>query len=110
MCDHQDTIDTVVDGDTWDTRDTVGDGDGAAVCPCRPWEVDTEARAARQLCLYIWPGWSDKVASSAWKSSIRRFVITEKAPTRAFSWLKAASTAFTFKTLLRHAKFIRDSG
>ena len=32
----------------------------------------------------------------------RRFVITEKAPTRAFSWLKAATTAFTFKTLLRH--------
>ena len=25
---------------------------------------------------------------SASKSSIRRFVITEKAPTRAFSWLK----------------------
>ena len=23
-------------------------------------------------------------------------------PTRAFSWLKAATTAFTFKTLLRH--------
>ena len=32
--------------------------------------------------------------------AIRRFVITEKAPTRAFSWLKAATTAFTFKTLL----------
>ena len=31
---------------------------------------------------------------SAPKSSIRRFVITEKAPTR--------TTAFTFKTLLRH--------
>ena len=28
--------------------------------------------------------------------------ITEKAPTRVFSWLKAATTAFTFKTLLRH--------
>ena len=28
--------------------------------------------------------------------------ITEKAPTRASSWLKAATTAFTFKTLLRH--------
>ena len=28
--------------------------------------------------------------------------ITEKAPTRAFSWLKATTTAFTFKTLLRH--------
>ena len=30
------------------------------------------------------------------------FVSTEKDPTRAFSWLKAATTAFTFKTLLRH--------
>ena len=29
-------------------------------------------------------------------------IITEKAPIRAFSWLKAATTAFTFKTLLRH--------
>ena len=28
--------------------------------------------------------------------------IMEKAPARAFSWLKAATTAFTFKTLLRH--------
>ena len=34
--------------------------------------------------------------------AIRRFVITEKAPTRAFSCLKVATTAFTFKTLLRH--------
>ena len=42
------------------------------------------------------------LAISASKSSIRRFVITEKAPNRAFSWLKAATTAFTFKTLLRH--------
>ena len=40
--------------------------------------------------------------SSASKSSIQRFVITEKAPTRAFSWLKVATTAFTLKTLLRH--------
>ena len=42
------------------------------------------------------------VCISASKSSIRRVVITEKAPTRAFSWLNAATTAFTFKTLLRH--------
>ena len=35
-------------------------------------------------------------ATSASKSSIRRFVITENAPTRAFSWLKVATTAFTF--------------
>ena len=43
-----------------------------------------------------------RVTSEDSKSSIRRFVITEKAPTRAFSWLKAATTTFTFKTLLRH--------
>ena len=30
------------------------------------------------------------------------FTITEKAPTRAFSWLKTPTSAFTFKTLLRH--------
>ena len=30
------------------------------------------------------------------------FTITEKAPTRTFSWLKAPTSAFTFKTLLRH--------
>ena len=38
--------------------------------------------------------------------AIRRFVITEKAPTRAFSWLKAATTSFIFKTLLRHFSVI----
>ena len=30
------------------------------------------------------------------------FTITKMAPTRAFSWLKAPTSAFTFKTLLRH--------
>ena len=45
------------------------------------------------------PCWTPASAS---KSSIQRFVILEKAPTRAFSWLKAATTAFTFETLLRH--------
>ena len=30
------------------------------------------------------------------------FTITKKAPIRAFSWLKAATTTFTFKNLLRH--------
>ena len=36
------------------------------------------------------------------KRFIRRFIIAEKAATRAFSWLKAATTSFTFKTLSRH--------
>ena len=30
------------------------------------------------------------------------FTITQKAPTRAFSWWKVPNSAFTFKTLLRH--------
>ena len=30
------------------------------------------------------------------------FTIAEKARTRAFSWLKAPTSAFTFKTLLKH--------
>ena len=30
------------------------------------------------------------------------FTITEEAPTMAFSWLKVPTSAFTFKTLLRH--------
>ena len=50
----------------------------------------------------VWLKMKENTLVSASKSSIRRFVITEKAPTRAFSWLKAATTAFTFKTLLRH--------
>ena len=33
-----------------------------------------------------------EVQSSASKSSIRRFIITEKAPTRAFSLLKVATS------------------
>ena len=32
----------------------------------------------------------------------RSCTIMEKAPTRAFSWLKAPTSAFTFNTLLRH--------
>ena len=45
------------------------------------------------------------VTASAVKRSIGSTTgctITEKAPTRAFSWLKAPTSAFTFKTLLRH--------
>ena len=30
------------------------------------------------------------------------FTITEKAPIRVFSWLKVPTSAFTYKTLLRH--------
>ena len=53
-------------------------------------------------CGGVTPAPTAAVPSSASKSSIRRFVITEKDPTRAFSCLKAPTSAFTFKTLLRH--------
>ena len=60
------------------------------------WWDDDGDKTQRGRCL-------GTITTSASKTSIRRFVITEKAPTRAFSWLmKAATTAFTFKTLLRH--------
>ena len=62
----------------------------------------TESLKGRREKDFLNPGLRYAVSSSAPKSCIRRFVITEKAPTRAFSWLKAATTAFTFKTLLRH--------
>ena len=38
----------------------------------------------------------NRLIGSTSKSFIRRFVITEKAPTRAFSWLKAASGYYRF--------------
>ena len=47
-------------------------------------------------------GWCSVTRGIACKDStkaIRKFVITEKAPNRAFSWLKAATTAFTFGSL-----------
>ena len=62
------------------------------------WRLETvESRAGLEYNIGC-----EVVGISASKRSIRKFVITEKAPTRAFSWLKSATTAFTFKTLLRH--------
>ena len=58
------------------------------------------SRRPPPACTARWCAESEyRIPTSASKSSIRRFVITEKAPTRAFFWLKAATTAFTFKTL-----------
>ena len=50
------------------------------------------------------PGQERPCSRAGKRRSTRRFVITEKAPTRAFCWLKAPISAFTFKikTLLRH--------
>ena len=48
--------------------------------------------------------------SAVLRYSCEDFTITEKAPTRAFSWLKVPTSPFAFKTLLRHCgkQVIRD--
>ena len=69
---------------------------GRHLVPAKPDEHRHLHRGVRQ------PGESRPCLLMLQTKAIRRFVITEKAPTRAFSWLKAAATAFTFKTLLRH--------
>ena len=43
------------------------------------------------LMLQVW-------GLTAPRASNERFVIMEKATTRAFSWLKVSTSAFTFKT------------
>ena len=76
------------------TRTQSWDGSSRAPAPgpgghLPPWTL-------LSVVCWIW------ISTSASKSSIRRFVMTEKAPTRAYSWLKAPTSAFTFETLLRH--------
>ena len=66
------------------------------------WQILNEEMDCTEEEMMLFAALQLQVTTSASKRSIRRFVITEKAPTRAFSWLKAATTAFTFKTLLRH--------
>ena len=48
-------------------------------------------RPRRALCCRAWNEGFPKVRED--------FTITEKCPTKAFSWLKAPTSAFTFKTL-----------
>ena len=54
--------------------------------------------------LHTDPSWFYVTSSAANLSigSTTGCTITEKGPTRAFSWLKAPTSAFTFKSLLRH--------
>ena len=67
---------------------------------------DTEPRVPRNTkTIFSHQQHSLHITTSAVKRSIGSTTggtITEKAPTRAFSWLKAPTNAFTIKTLLRH--------
>ena len=44
----------------------------------------------------------DRASNKGSRSLREDITISEKAPTRVFSWLKAPTSAFTLKTLLRH--------
>ena len=45
------------------------------------------------------PLWSDEEEEDGEQAVREDFTITEKATTKALSWLKAPNSAFTFKTL-----------
>ena len=53
---------------------------------------------------------NNTMGSWAWNEDYPKvrevFTITEKAPTRAFSWLKAPTCAFTYNTLLRPSPWL----
>ena len=49
-----------------------------------------------------WGGLVTRASNEGYPKAREDFTITEKAPTGAFSWLKVPTSAFTFKTLLRH--------
>ena len=75
-------------------------------CPCIDWSQSGPA-TSRQPAAGTGRG---KILVPQIDPSVPQpvFTIMEKAPTRAFSWLKAPTSAFTFKTLLRHyAKLTR---
>ena len=75
-----------------DTEYLVSVLEAAAGCCSVPGSVD--------CCPAISSQWLWSSAADDPSVSLSVFTITEKAPTRAFSWLKAATTVFTFKTLL----------
>ena len=54
------------------------------------------------LSVGVFASWVANSAANRSIGSTTGCTITEKAHTRAFSWLKAPTSAFTFKTLLRH--------
>ena len=71
--------------------------------PCSGWRRSRSASRPRPGARSPQPGTElrDTVRISA-ANYPSVFTITEKSPTGSFSWLKVATTAFTFKTLLRH--------
>ena len=50
-------------------------------------------------CPKIWP--TQQCSSADYQSVVGFFTITENATTRTFSWLKAPTSTFTLKTLLK---------
>ena len=73
---------------------------GRVQCENYSWNYFYDRPLCRGRASWIWRAGSSRLLELQ-KRFIRRFVITEKAPTRAFSWLKGPTSAFTFKTLLQ---------
>ena len=72
-------------------------GCSSAAAPCTVSPLPTHLGILPNIPTFIW-----LLHHSFKRRYTRRFVSTEKAPTRAFSWLKVPNSTFTFKTLLRH--------
>ena len=71
------------------------------------WMVDHLGYDQQILDIQYDPNFPIRYLASASKRSIRRFVITEKAPTRAFSWLKAVVAAFSQEKALVGWTFLK---
>ena len=72
-------------------------------CPQQQAEIIPGKNCLNRCCLHCSPRLTHRQKLVLW-SDLPVFTITEKAPaapTRAFSWLKAPTRAFAFKTLLR---------
>ena len=71
-----------------------GDSEEAATacCQCPVYMEDSYTKF--KVSIHI------RDSNKGYPKVFENFTITEKAPTRAFSWLEAPTSVFTFKTLL----------
>ena len=84
------------------TRDTAGQLSGRTIWAWTAWRPVTSA-ATKCVRIQRTSALSGQLMGRAWNEGYPKvpedFAITEKAPTRTCSWLKAPTSAFTFKTL-----------
>ena len=64
-----------------------------------PWSPPPRRSCSAPCWSSFWHTVSSRASNEGYSEVLKDFTITEKAPTRAFSWLKVPTSAFTFKTL-----------